>query len=1069
MTRLERHRRRAPGLHRQNRMTRGFVPLRRRLPAGFLLRPWCCLALLCPAVGAEAPTVADQKIPPPASRQVDFVKDVQPILKEHCYSCHGPEKQKGELRWDEKASAFKSGEHGPIIVAGKSAESRVIQLVAGLDPDAVMPPKGEKLTDVQIGLLRAWIDQGANWPESGPVASDRGRSHWAFKAPVRPAVPSVHNQSWPRNPIDNFVLARLEKENLAPSPEAEPVALIRRLKLDLTGLPPSLSELDGFLADKSSGAYERLVEKVLASPHFGERWAQHWLDVARYADSNGYEKDRARSIWPYRDWVIQALNADLPYDQFVIQQLGGDLMPGADTDHIVATGFLRNSMLNQEGGIEPEQFRVEALVDRVDAVGKAFLGLTLNCAQCHNHKYDPFSQKEYYQLFAFLNNDDEAYAEVPTPEQKKSREQVLLQVRKVLDEGIAQTTNLSERIAAWAKELPNPTNADWIVLEPKDWESFATKFEKQEDGSLLGGGDLEPGDGLRIVVETQLTNITGFRLEALTNGNLVYGGPGLLGRGSVFLREFTVEATSLTEPAQTNVVKFKRAVADMEAPGFAITNVIDNNTNKGGWTPSRTPDHRNQTHLAVFECSEPLGFPGGTRLTVRLNQKFHAGEKGIDTDSGLECHMFGCVRLSVTTNSGPLSVDPLSASQRLALAAPQDKRSPEQIRDLFEAFRYSAPDLTNVNLRVEQAWATWPYPAMTMVLQPRPKPRVTHLLKRGDRLRPGEEVSPDVPAVLPPLASGAPRNRLGLAQWVADKRNPTTARVIVNRLWQEYFGQGLVTTPEDFGTRVETPSHPELLDWLACELMDWNWSLKHIHRLIVESATYRQTSKLNADLLAKDPYNRLLARAPRLRVDAEIVQDIALSAGGLLNLKIGGPSVFPPIPATVGDAVYGGFSWPETKGEDRYRRGIYTFWKRSLPFPALAAFDLPSRETACPRRVRSNTPVQALTTLNEKTFVEAAQGLALRTLKEGGTNNAARVDYAFRLCTGRKPTAQESARLVGYWDEQQQYFEDRTADAVSVASPDLAQMPKDVNLHKVAAWTMVSRVLLNLDETITKE
>jgi hypothetical protein len=478
--------------------------------------------------------------------------------------------------------------------------------------------------------------------------------------------------------------------------------------------------------------------------------------------------------------------------------------------------------------------------------------------------------------------------------------------------------------------------------------------------------------------------------------------------------------------------------------------------------PALTPDRRNQSHCAVFESDHPFGFPGGTRLLFTLHETF-------DGDTKLDCHMLGCLRLSFTTNAAPLKVDPLSPSQRLILSVPPARRSQDQRRDLFSAFCRTQPDFTNLNQQLAAAWTNWPSPPTTLVLQARPQPRVTHLFKRGDRLRPAEVVTAGVPAALSPLPDGASRDRLGLARWIVDRRHPTTARAFVNRLWLEYFGQGLVTTPEDFGTRAEPASHPELLDWLACEFMDSGWQIKRLHRLIVTSATYRQASKVSPELYAHDPYNRLLARAPRLRVEGEVVQDIALAASGLLNPRIGGPSVYPPIPESVGDTVYGGFSWPESQGLDRYRRGLYTFWKRSLPFPSLVAFDAPSGETSCPRRVRSNTPLQALTTLNEKVFVQAAQALALRVLKEGGTDDSARAGYLFELCTGRPPTSAERHRLLAFWDEQYRYFEDRTAAAVSVAVPDPKQLPPEVNLHKAAAWAMVSRVVLNLDETITKE
>jgi hypothetical protein len=1048
---------------------------------------------------AFAAVAVATKLPPAASQKVDFTKDIQPILADRCYECHGPEKQKADLRWDTKASVFKIGEHGPIIVPGKSAESRVIKLVAGLEPDSVMPPQGDPLTAAQIGLLRAWIDQGANWPEIAVAQTSGKTNHWAFKAPVRPLVPAAKPKKWAHNPIDNFVLARLQKEGLKPSPEADRPTLIRRLTLDLTGLPPTIKEVDDFVADRRPDSYERVVERLLASPHYGERWGRHWLDAARYADSNGYEKDNPRSIWPYRDWVISAFNRDLPFDQFTIEQLAGDLLPNPTLDQRLATGFLRNSMLNQEGGIEPEQFRVEALIDRVDTLGKAFLGLTLNCCQCHNHKYDPFSQKEYYQLYAFLNNDDEAFAEVPTAEQQRQRDEILAKVRALEDKAIAGTTNLNERMTAWEKDLAD-AQGNWTVLDPKEWYYFATKFEKQDDLSLLGGGDLQPGGVMRVWADTQLTNITGFRLEALTNANLMHGGPGLIGSGSFLLKEFTVEAYAVNNPTVTNTVKFRRTLADQEAPGFSITNAIDGKTDKGGWSAAITPDRRNQNHCAVFECAEPVGFPGGTRLLITLHESF-------DAESKLDCHILGSFRLSATTNATPLKVDPLSRAQRHWLATPYRQRSVEQNRELFNAFRLSAPVFAELNQQIDSAWTNWPTAPTTLVLHQRAEPRVTHLFKRGDRLRPGDEVHPDVPAVLPPLPEGAQRNRLGLARWIVDPRSPTTARAVVNRIWQAYFGQGIVITPEDFGTRVETPSHPELLDWLACEFMEPRvndqllmtesecspgakgtrqaggtldskpqapdspqpWSIKHIHRLIVNSATYRQSSRITPELYAKDPYNRLLARGPRVRVEGEVVQDIALSASGLLNLKIGGPSIYPPIPAAVGDTSYGGFIWPETTGPDRYRRGLYTFWKRSLPFPALAAFDAPSAETSCPRRARSNTPLQALTTLNERTFVEAAQAMAVRVIKEGGTNDRSRAIYAFELCTAHKPTPADLTLLLQFWKEQYDYFENHTAAAVKVALPDPKQMPADANLHKVAAWAMVSRAILNLDETVTKE
>jgi len=1013
------------------------------------------------------------ELPPPAKRKVDFVKDIQPILASRCYECHSGDKHKAELRWDVKKLALKGGESGPAIIPGNSAKSRMIQLVGGMNPDLVMPQKGERLTPEQIGLLRAWIDQGANWPDGvDKVAYADPKDHWAFKAPVRPKEPQVRNAAWVRNPIDKFILAKLERESLSPSPEVDRATLIRRLSLDLTGLPPKLEEIDQFLGDKGDRAYDELVERFLSSQHYGEHWGRHWLDAARYADSNGFEKDATRSIWPYRDWVINAFNRDLPFDQFTIEQLAGDLLPNPTLDQRVATGFLRNSMMNQEGGIEPEQFRIEAMIDRMDAVGKAWLGLTIACAQCHNHKYDPISQKEYYQLFAFLNNDDEPFIEVPTPEQQKKRDEISQKVQSLIDKTMNDTLDLDEKMAAWEKSIAN-AEGKWTVLEPKEWLNFATKYEKQSDGSLLGGGDVKPGAVTHIWVDTALTNITGFRMEAMMHPNLPYGGPGLVAKGSFLLKEFTAEAYAITNATVTNKIVFRRAVADLEAPGFGIANAIDGNTDKGGWTAATVPVRRNSEHRAVFECEKPIaGFEGGTRLKFAVHQKHSNGDGhngAVDNDSKLDSHTFGRFRISATTDATPLTVDPLTKKQRALLARTGASRTSDEKRQLFDIYRFHDTNFAKLNRDIDNTLTNWVYAPTTLALQRRAEPRPAHIFKRGDWQRPGPEVSADIPTVLHAFPKDAPRNRLGLAKWIVDRRSPTTARAIVNRMWQTYFGQGLVTTPEDFGTRVDAPSHPELLDWLACEFMDSGWSFKHMHRLITQSATYRQSSKVAPELYAKDPYNRLLARGPRFRVEAETVRDIALSASGLLSSTVGGPSVRPPIPASVGDTVYGGFSWPESSGDDKYRRGMYTFWKRSLPFPTLLAFDAPPAETACTRRVRSNTPLQALTTLNEKMFVEAAQALGLKIMTHGGTNDSSRVTYGFRLCTGRAPTEAELESLLRFWNEQYEYFEDRTAAALSVAVPDIKKVPEDVNLHKVAAWAMVSRALLNLDETITKE
>ncbi|HMC26907.1 MAG TPA: PSD1 and planctomycete cytochrome C domain-containing protein [Verrucomicrobiae bacterium] len=1008
---------------------------------------------------------------PPATRQVEFVRDIQPIFAEHCLACHGPKKQEAEFRLDAKDIALKGGELGTAILPGKSAESLLIRLVAEAQPGKFMPKKGERLTSEQIGLLRAWIDQGAVWPDSASVKTVDPRKHWAFKPPVRPTEPKVKNSGWVRNPIDSFILSRLEREGLQPSPEADRVTLIRRLSLDLTGLPPTLEEIDRFLADNDPQAYRNLVEHYLASPHYGERWGRHWLDVARYADSNGYEKDLPRSIWPYRDWVINALNRDLPFDQFTIEQLAGDLLPNATLEQKVATGFLRNSMVNEEGGVDPEQFRVEAIIDRIDTVGKAFLGLTVNCAQCHNHKYDPIKQKEYYQLFAFLNNDDEPQMEVPNEEQQAKRRAILRSISEIEDRLLAETPDVAEKMSAWETQMKDLVRK-WEVLDPMAYYgAVGTKFTKLSDKSLLATASSPPVSAYTISVKTKMTNITGFRLEVLRDPNLPMYGPGRAKNGNFVLTEFTAWAAPESDPAKTNRIVFTNATADMSQKDFPISAAIDGiNTNKTGWGADGGPGRRNLDHRAVFEAKEPMGYPAGTVLTFHMEQVF-----------GSE-HTIGRFRLSATTGSKPLKADPLSVELREIVSRPSDKRSKEEDRKLFSAYRITDKRFADDNKKINDQMDQWPTPPTTLVLAARPDPRETHIFKRGDFRKPGESVVAGVPAILNPLPKDAPLNRLTLAKWLVDKRHPTVARVIVNRIWQQYFGRGLVSTAEDLGTQGDKPSHPELLDWLATEFMEQGWSIKHIHRLIANSATYRQSSLVSPQLYERDQFNILLARGPRFRVESEIIRDIALSASGLLSPRIGGPSVYPPIPEGVLSLGYGvPMAWPIATNDNRFRRGMYTFWKRAVPYPSMLAFDSPTGEFSCPRRIRSNTPLQALTTLNDPAFFEAAQALGMRVLKEGAPSpqpsppveeretERARGRLAFRLCTGRKPDETELNTVLQLYRDQLADLEEHTMRAVTVASHDPKNPAADVNLHKAAAWTMVSRVLLNLDETVTKQ
>ncbi len=909
-----------------------------------------------------------------------------------------------------------------------------------------------------LGFVFAFLASSVHAPAKLlPLEDPAARNHWAFKAPVRPALPAVKNQKWVHNPIDRFVLARLEQEKLAPSPQADRVTLVRRLHLDITGLPPSLKEVDDFVADRSPDAYEKLVERLLASPHYGERWGRHWLDAARYADSNGFEKDLARSIWPYRDYVINAFNRDLPFDQFATEQLAGDLLPNPTLDQKVATGFLRNSMINEEGGVDPEQFRIEGIIDRMDAMGKAFLGLTVNCCQCHNHKYDPIAQKEYYQLFAFLNNDDEPQMEVPSAEQQNERDAILKKIAQIEDESMAKYPDVAQKMDAWEKAMRD-VPGEWEVLDPeKYFGAVGTKFVKLKDKSLLAGASNPPISEYTISARTHLTNITGFRLEALRDPNLPSYGPGRAPNGNFVLSEFRVDAAPVSDTTKTNRIALQHATADFSQDSFPVTAALDaSGTNKAGWGAEDLPGRRNLNRRAVFETKQPLGFEGGTQITFTLRQSF-GGQ-----------HCIGRLRMSVTTRKGPLQADPLSTHAREILDVPKEHRTKEQQRELFSFYRRTDERFADAIKRIDEAQAKWPDAPKTLVLIAKQDDlRETHIFKRGDWRKPDELVTPGVPGILNPMGPSEPRNRLGLAHWLVDRKHPTLARVIVNRMWQEYFGRGLVPTAEDLGTQGEKPSHPELLDWLATEFMDSGWSMKHMHRLIVTSATYRQSSVISPKMWEHDQYNRVLARGPRVRVDSEIIRDIAVSAAGLLEDKIGGPSVYPPIPDGVLGLGYGAPMKWEVSG--RYRRAMYTFWKRTVPYPSMVVFDSPTGDQACPRRLRSNTPLQALTTLNDPVFVDAAQALAMRVWKEGGKTDDARADYAFRLCTGRKPSQGEEKNVLELLHDQTGYFEDRTMKAVEVASRDPKNPPGDVNLHKVAAWTMVARVLLNLDETITKE
>ncbi len=782
-------------------------------------------------------TVATPGAEPPAA-PVDFNRDVRPILAKNCFACHGPDDghRARNLRLDRRDDALRPRRHGSPITPGQPDKSLLVARITAADDTERMPPTetGNRLTREQIDTLKRWIAQGAPYAE-----------HWSFVPPQRPTVPAVRApQSAVRNPIDAFILGRLAQADLTPNPPADPFVLLRRVSLDLRGLPPTPREVEEFARDCRPDAYERMVERFLDDPAFGERWARVWLDLARYADSAGFGSDPLRpNIYPYRDWVIDALNRNLPYDRFTVEQIAGDRLPDPTAEQRVATAFHRNTMTNTEGGTDREEFRVAAVKDRVDTTMQVWMGLTAGCAKCHSHKYDPITQTEYYRLFAIFNQtadadrpDEKPTMPLPTPEQDAADRKIDAQVAKAKRQ---LDTWTPARVASWV--------ANWSLLPP---------------------------------------------------------------------------------------------------------------------------------------------------------------------------------------------------AETLAL------------RDRIARLERSRPKVTMLPVMVEL---------------PPAQHRETHLLKKGNFLDPGDKVEPGVPAAFHPLPPGAPADRLALARWLVDPANPLTARVAVNRLWAQLFGTGLVETEEDFGTQGELPSHPELLDWLATEYVRLGWDTKAMLRLMVTSATYRQSSRVTPEHLAKDARNRLLSRGPRLRLEAETVRDQALALGGLLSRKVGGPSVYPPQPDGLWQAAFNGQrSYPTSKGEDRYRRGLYTFWRRTVPYPSMASFDAPSREFCVSRRIRTNTPLQAFVTLNDPVYVEAAQALARRIVREGGATPEDRAGYGLRLCLCRPPVAEQVQELVRLYEEELTRYRADAKAAEVLATQPLGPLPPGLGAAEAAAWTVVANVLLNLDGVLTK-
>jgi hypothetical protein len=1050
---------------------------------------------------------------------IDFATQIRPIFEQRCYECHGPHERKGDLRLSNEADAFTAGNLGiPVIERGSAHLSPLIDMVSANDPKQRMPKDREPLTPHEIELLRRWIDEGAVWP------SDADARHWAYVAPVRPALPQVKRTDWPRRPLDTFVLARLESEGLQPAPVADPATLLRRVSLDLTGLPPSLEERAEFLRDPSPEAYDRLVDRLLASEQFGERWATEWLDLAHYADSTGFMSELELSNWPYRDWVIDAINEDMPFDRFTVEQLAGDLLPQATLPQQVATGFLRAVPLNLEAGVREEDARVAQVIDRVNTVGTTWLGSTIACAQCHDHKYDPVSQVEYYRMLAFFNGTaKEAVSydgsggvylvprgpSIELPQSERTRAQSIAIANTLLDQierglheasldalpvapeeralvlaqagsqgasaAIARASGIvTERLQRargpqWWKPWLETTQAQIRAQEPK-WTTLAiASFESRvnqtvtaqpyrilDDGSLLLEGP--PPERGTYVVELRGVpqRLTGLRIETLRDPSLPGGG---LGRGiGAAVQPFVVSeiGVSAVLPEGEQPIEISTALASTHWQPGPPAAVLDDDQNTG-WTFAN--DELNANQWLVLVPGDGTSGPPTGRIRIEIQQNAGEGQ------------LIGRLRISASTGPRELVQLPPAFLKSIADRDITDFSPFERSILVTLARQAMVPDLNVPFARAGRAAARLARPPRAHVIR-ESEPRVTHVFERGDHHQPGAEVSPGTPAVLPTMPEDLPRNRLGLARWLVDRGNPLTARVVVNRWWGQLLGRGIVATPEDFGVRGERPTHPQLLDWLAVEFMESGWRRKAIVREIVTSATYRQ-AEVPADraTLKLDPDNRLLAYDPPRRLPAESIRDNALQIAGLLSLKRGGPAVSPPQPPGIWRSNGHNIArYVPSEGEDAYRRGVYTVWRRTSPYPSFVNFDAGDRTACVARRSVSNTPLQALTLLDDQVYLEAALGFADRVLRERpNASSAERLTLAMQIALTRDPTPAEAAALTRLLDARAAWAKRDAAGVAAVLEGVPGFTPSQgVDRSELVAWFHVTRVILNLDETITR-
>lgn len=1000
-----------------------------------------CMAAVCVLMVPGGFPAASGQDGGPDSAKIEFDRDIRPILSNHCFQCHGADQdaRTTELRLDVRESAV---EHKAIDPADLSA-SKILVRITAADADERMPPAetNKPLTEKQIKLLQSWIAQGAEYTD-----------HWAFRRVERPDVPEdwktpAAGNALGTSAIDYFIQKRLRQSDLSPSPEADRATLIRRVTQDVLGLLPSVEEADAFISDAAPDAWEKLVDRLLASPHYGERWGRHWLDQARYADSNGYTIDGPRIMWPYRDWVIAALNRDMPFDQFTVEQIAGDLLPDATKPQRVASAFHRNTMINEEGGVKPDQFRHEALIDRVNTTGAVWLGLTIGCAQCHSHKFDPISHDEFYQMYAFFN---------ATADTNNVGETVEVQAGEMFgwsDTQLQQLTELQDLQKEKSDLERNAADQPALSTLAWDWQpanvtavraSGSSILRIEADGSLLAKPLASAMDSFSLTFrkpekdgaekDDASNAVTAIRLRTMTHPSLPAGGPGTASNGN-----FVLSDIALFDGSNEN--RFARAWADHSQPDYPVDHAIDDKANTG-WAINVNGQQvargvkMNAPHEAIFALGEPVEFAEGLLTAVLkhdVNKNYLVGHFAID----------------YSTASVILDAPATKSSLRLA-----------EIRTRIHDLENALPAKGKV---VRQ-----------MVMKELDKPPETFVLTRGDFLHPDRDhgaLAPGVPAAInAPGALAEFSNRLDLARWLVSRDNPLTARVTVNRVWARYFGRGLVETENDFGFQGTPPTHPELLDWLAVDFMEHDWSLKHLHRTILTSAAYRQSSVLaheqgQRSSATVDPDNYLLGRQTRFRVEAEIVRDLAVVASGLLSPQIGGPGVHLPQPDGIYDFTQNKKDWPTATGSDRYRRTMYTMFYRSAPYPLLQTFDAPDFSTVCTRRVRSNTPLQSLTVANDAVFTELAEGLAREILSDSKlATDEERSRRMFRVCLTRSPAEPELEILLNFLSRELSRFQSSPDDAAKFVK----RVENDPAAETLAAWTSVARALFNTDEFLMR-